>query len=113
MFTGKEIYEKRIKLGWSAQDLAKRLEAKISNVYKWEQGMKPSDHDMVVKIQDWLKSEKEKTIKKKRTIGKHRQGVVKVNPIVETNGVDWKSKYYELLPKYVAALEKLASLNAP
>lgn len=87
MFTGKQIREKRESLKLSASMLAKILGVGKESIYKWEGGTKPSHHDMVVKIENWLNDVPQ--------------------PKVIENGVDWQKKYYDLLEKYTALLEKM------
>lgn len=109
MFTGKEIYDKRISLGWSAEDLATRLSTKEKtvskeNVFKWEQGTKPSHHETFKRIEEWLASDKEKPKDGKKKLGRISKPPIEKIPL---NGVDFKAKYYDLLEKYTALLENI------
>lgn len=90
MFTGKQIREKRTNEGLSASGLAVILETTKENVYKWEGGtvpMKKRDRD---KIESWLNG---------------------AAPKIESNGIDWQKKYYDLLERYNAALEKITRVS--
>jgi len=59
MFDGKQIKEKRTSLKWSASKLARHLKVKAGNIYKWEQGIKPSNPEEFIKVQEWLNDSKQ------------------------------------------------------
>ncbi len=54
---GELIKAKRQKQDISAQQLADYIGVKVFNVYKWENGSKPSDPDVYQKLKDWLNLE--------------------------------------------------------
>lgn len=82
MFDGKQLREKRESLRLSAQQLATILKTTKENIYKWEGGTKPSKHEDMISIENWLNGSR-----------------------VENN--DWQKKYYDLVEKYIALLEKM------
>jgi transcriptional regulator with XRE-family HTH domain len=86
MFDGKKIKEKRSSLNWSASKLAKHLKVKAGNIYKWEQGIRPSDPEEFIKVQEWLNDSKESV--------KQFQ-----------NGSNYQEKYIALLEKQILILE--------
>lgn len=92
MFSGKQIRDKRKSLGLSAEKLSKILKVSRENIYKWEGGTLPRNPEEFMRVQSWLgdvpEEPKTKTVKS------------------ESNGIDYKEKYYSLLEKYNALLEK-------
>lgn len=89
---GKAIREKREMLKLSAPQLAKLIGVTNGKIYKWEAGSTiPNTKADYNKITNWLNG-------------------VKVQKVIKpSNGVpseDWKKKYYDLLEKYTALLEK-------
>lgn len=91
---GKAIREKREKLKLSAPQLAKLIGVTNGKIYKWEAGgTMPNTTADYKKITNWLNGT-----------------TVKVQKVIKpSNGVpseDWKKKYYDLLEKYTALLEK-------
>lgn len=95
MFNGKQIREKRESLKLSAPKLAKMLNTTKENIYKWEGGTVPRSLEDLTNIENWLKS----------GTGPKKIEVVKVTP--SSNGTDWQKKYYDLLEKYTALLERM------
>lgn len=91
MFTGKELRAKRESLRLSAAKLATILKTTKENIYKWEGGTKPSKHEDMINIENWMNGVPE---------------IVKDIPRA-SNGIDWQKKYYDLLEKYTAVLEKM------
>lgn len=83
MFDPKKLREKRESLRLSATKLAKILKVKPGSIYKWEGGTKPSNFEELQKVESWLNG----------------------TPIPKAT-IDWERKYYELLEKYTAELEK-------
>lgn len=83
---------KREKDGLSAEKLANILGASKENIYKWESGTVPNSKAMVKKVQDYLNGFEPK------------QKPAKTNGVVKKD--DFKEKYYTLLEKYTALLEK-------
>lgn len=81
---------KREKDGLSAEKLANILGASKENIYKWESGTVPHNKAMQKKIGDYI------------------NGVQPEMKVVKTNGHtdDFKEKYYTLLEKYTALLER-------
>jgi transcriptional regulator with XRE-family HTH domain len=51
---GKRIKEKRKAERLSAEDLAVKLGTKKENIYKWEEGAKPSDPEIFSRLNGWL-----------------------------------------------------------
>lgn len=82
---------KREKDKLSAQKLADRLGTTRENVYKWETGTVPQSKAMQKKVLAYINGEE-------------------VQPKTSSNGTvpheDFKQKYYTLLEKYTALLEK-------
>lgn len=85
MFDGKKLREKRESLRLSAAKLAKILGESKESIYKWEGGTRPSSKEIEDKIEQWMNG---------------------VTPKVSENNVDYKKKYYDILEKYTALLEK-------
>lgn len=83
---GKKLREKRESQRLSAADLAEIFGATKENVYKWETGTKPMSKVMRKKVLDYINDK------------------VSVNGTVPYE--DYKTKYYTLLEKYTALLEK-------
>jgi transcriptional regulator with XRE-family HTH domain len=67
MFSGQEIRKKRKSLGLSAKALSAALEIKVENLYKWENGTKPTDPEDYIKIENWL-SGKLETVPRETTL---------------------------------------------
>lgn len=55
MINPKAIRAKRKSLHLSAEALAELLGVKKENIYKWERGTRPSDPDIYLKIETWLR----------------------------------------------------------
>lgn len=87
----------------SAQKLADKLGTTRENVYKWEGGTVPKSKAMQKKVRDYING---------APIAEKKPGVKKVKPKVSSssNGTvpheDFREKYYTLLEKYTALLEK-------
>lgn len=93
---GKAILKKRTDLELSASQLAELIGVTNGKIYKWEGGTKPQTEKDYKRITDWLNGVNVPA-KKKNT----------VQVIKPSNGTeDYKKKYYELLEKYTALLEK-------
>lgn len=88
MWDAKQLKEKREADGLSAEKLANILGTTKENIYKWESGTKPMQNGMFQKVQDYING---------------TQKSVKVNGTVKE---DYKEKYFVLLEKYTALLEK-------
>lgn len=106
MFTGKQIRDKRESLKLSAAKLAKLLNTTKENVYKWEGGTVPRTLEHETNIENWLKNGTvPKRRKKIESLNVKQVSVKQITP--SSNGVDWQKKYYDLLEKYTALLEKM------
>lgn len=59
MFEGKQIRDKRRSLNMSAEQLARKINVNVNNLYKWEKGHRPHDPEDYMKIENWLAGGKE------------------------------------------------------
>lgn len=99
---GAAFKAKREKDDLSAQELANRLGATRASVYKWETGVIPRRKSLQKKIKDYINGV---------NFPEKKPGVKKVKPkVLSSNGTvpheDFREKYYTLLEKYTALLEK-------
>lgn len=99
---GKAIRQKRMNQALSASQLAKLIGVTDGKIYKWEEGTTPRTHGDYKKITNWLNGIGP-------VVAQHKPVQVK-KVIKPTNGTvpseDFKKKYYDLLEKYTALLEK-------
>lgn len=91
---GHAIREKRMNERLSASQLAKKIGVTNGKIYKWEGGTRPQTVEDYKIITDWLN---DKVIKPS-------------NGTVPSE--DYKKKYYDLLEKYIALLEKISRVSA-
>jgi predicted transcriptional regulator len=102
MIDGKKIREKRERLKWTAEKLADHLGVGRPNIYKWEEGVKPSDPEVYAKLKRWMN--------RKEAPAESETMKVEDKPVktVKSNGIaiDYKEKYFSLLEKYNSLLEK-------